>query len=316
MAAHHGWAKAEDGTLRAVGVWVPSWTDGYGTISIERQPTINRRDWKYCFGRLLGAAKAVQECVKGKKEIAHTGRRPSPLFCLLSAQIVCSRFVEAHCDQLRLVRTSLPTPPEYSSLIGRPYCEFVIDSILGWWNYLYIFVQHDDESIRLRGRKQIAFETQQVVLRWNEVLHSASNRFAIDFDVLARLVLMEIDSCHWMADEDTGTVAPAMVEKYHEKASLSDPAPSWDKKALRLLIDSKEYSFAPQAKAVFKLLDLFQEKGWAKTVECADAELVGRSLRTLRGRSELPISFHRNGKAFEWRRKPKETTAELPLNYR
>jgi hypothetical protein len=186
--------------VRRGAVWVPNWADGYGTISIETAPTVNRRDWLYCFGKLLGAARAIQECVKGKRKIAAVGNRPSPLCCLLTAQIVCSRFVKAHHQQLRGTRMSLPTPPEYSFLIGKSYCEYAVDLISGWQNLFNMFVQHDNDSIKLEGQERVAFEVRQIVSRWNEVSMSPTSWFSSNLKIVVRFVEMEIDHSKWMTD--------------------------------------------------------------------------------------------------------------------
>lgn len=230
MSAFSAWEADENGMVRQVSVWVPNWADGYGTISIETAPTVNRRDWLYCFGKLLGAAKAVQECVKGKRKIAAVGKRPSPLYCLLTAQIVCSRFVKAHHQQLQATRMSLPTPPEYSFLIGKSYCEYAVDLISGWQNLFNMFVQHDNDSIKLEGKERVAFEVRQIVSRWNEVSMSPTSWFSHNLTVVVRFVEMEINHSRWMTDVELAT------EKEKERLTLlrqiMEQNPDWTAKGV------------------------------------------------------------------------------------
>jgi hypothetical protein len=125
---------------------------------------------------------------------------------------------------------SLPTPPEYSFLIGKSYCEYAVDLISGWQNYFNMFVQHDGDSIKLEGKEHVAFEVRQIVSRWNEVSMSPTSRFSHNLTVVVRFVEMEINHSRWMTDVELAT------EKEKERLTLLRQIikqnPDWTAKAV------------------------------------------------------------------------------------
>ncbi len=199
MEIMRAWQVQTDGTLRLEDVgWKLHAGDTWGICRNDKPSPTSEKSWLYEFGKLIGAAAKVDECISDPRCRRHLGEElRCPIKCMLGWTVRSRRIISEIAQQLKLARMQLPTPPEFQGTIGQPFCELAIELVEKRCVWLKRnFVTHTKESLRLPIDERVADEAAKIVAHWNEV-QKLWKFDAIQVQVWMRLIELELSACQW-----------------------------------------------------------------------------------------------------------------------
>ena len=212
--ALRGWREQPDGTLRLSGFgWIAEPGIGhYGECTLNAPLPNTQRDWLLSFGKLIGSACKVDQCIANPRERISLNSRPCPVLCMFGWEIRCRRLEASERTRLRIARLELPTPPEMRWTAAKSFCEQIVEIVEERCIWLRErFVTHTQTTLNLPGEEQLACESNQIC----EQFEAVANRWnfePINAREWMRLIELELSKCDWLtADEQTpkGTIPPA-----------------------------------------------------------------------------------------------------------
>jgi len=199
MKIMRAWQVHTDGTLRLGDVgWSLEAGDTWGICRDAKPSPTSEKSWLYEFGKLIGAAAKVDECISDPRCRRHLGEEGRcPIKSMLGWTVRSRRIIGEIAQPLKMARIQLPTPPEFKGTIGQPFCELAIQLVEKRCLWLKrSFVAHSKESVRLPIDDRVADEAAKIVAHWDEVLKLWKFP-AINVEEWMRLIELELSTCHW-----------------------------------------------------------------------------------------------------------------------
>jgi hypothetical protein len=229
------WRQQTDGTLRLEDVgWSLTAGDTWGVCREGKPSPTSEKSWLYEFGKLIGAAAMVDECITDPRCRRQLGeKKRCPIKSMLGWTVRSRRIIGEIAQPLKLARLQLPTPPEFKGAIGQPFCELAIQ--LAEQRCVWLkrnFVTHTKESVRLPTDERVSDEAAKIVAHWDEVLKRWKFP-AIDVEEWMRLIALELANCDWTLQvthkgrEWSDYRRPQEWRELRKNVHLSDSARTW-----------------------------------------------------------------------------------------
>ena len=238
--------------------------------------------------------------------------------CFLVWNSRCRKMINQHLGELRSARILVPTPANLIHIGARPFADHVLQLAELRQEWLFKFITHDAESIRMPPEERTIFEAASIVGSW-KMIAPIWPFDDIDGPQLIGLVDLEACNCRFLRqnqrhlnDFSIGQEHKANDPKADElplgmtaHSEQDDEKPTW-------LVDDRKLSFngqvarqfSPQTgKDVLNIISTFEECDWPNRIDDplspSDAEKTKLALRTI-NLGLCGMRFIKDGDGIKW----------------